>query len=150
MHPRWTRKLLSERDFDAIARAVADAESHCAADIRVHLERRMPRGAQDAMARAREVFAALEMHRTTHRNGVLVYLALRDRKLAIVGDDGIHARVGDEYWAAIRDRMVEALKAGAPREAIVTAVREIGEALARWFPRRRGAVHQLDDDVTVS
>lgn len=109
----------------------------------------MPRGATDAMARARDVFAALEMHRTTHRNGVLVYLAVEDRKLAIVGDDGIHTRVGDDYWATICERMVQRLKAGAAREAIVTAVREIGEALARWFPPRRGAVHEFDDEVSL-
>ena len=81
------------------------------------------------MTRARQVFAALGMHRTTHRAGVLIYLAVEDRKLAIVGDEGIHARVGDEYWSAVRDAMVARntpIEAGRPSG--VPAVAGTGQA----------------------
>jgi uncharacterized membrane protein len=89
------------------------------------------------------------MHRTRHRNGVLVYLAVDDRKLAIVGDEGIHARVGDEYWARIRDLMVAHLRRGASRTAIVEAVEELGRALAAHFPRGRDDVDELPDGVST-
>ncbi len=152
-HPRWARRFLSEEDFDAIVQAVLAAEAETSAEIRVHLERRVhhERGQErvDALERARHVFAHLGMHRTAERHGVLLYLALEDRKLAIVGDEGIHGRVGDDYWARVRNLMLEKLKGAAPREAIVAAVHEVGRVLREHFPRQPEKPHELSDQVSV-
>ena len=152
-HPRWASRVFSRADLDAIVAAVRAAERRTAAEIRVHVERRVGHGARtqstDALARAREVFVALKMHETAARSGVLIYLAMEDRTLAIVGDDGIHGRVGDAYWHGVRDRMVERLRAGAARDAIVDAVAEVGAVLAREFPRRPDDVDELPDDVSL-
>ena len=148
-HPRWTRGLLSEADFDAIAEAIREAERTTSGEIRVHLERRLPRGVTDALARAREVFTRLGMHRTAERHGVLIYVAVEDRKLAIVGDEGIHARTGDDHWASVRDLMVERLRANAPRDAIITGVTTVARELARHFPRRPDDKNELTDEVSV-
>src|SRR5262249_26316728 len=98
-HPAWARRFLSEPDFDVIAGAIRAAESRTSAEIRVHLERRVPRRLfrrrHDVLARARQVFRRLGMHRTADRHGVLIYVAVMERRLAVVGDEGIHARVGD-------------------------------------------------------
>lgn len=151
--PAWTRRLLSEADLDAIVQAVREAERRTAAEIRVHVERRVAHGllrrSRDPMARARHVFATLGMHRTAHRAGVLIYLAVIDRKLAIVGDDGIHARVGDEYWLGVRDGMIERLRAGSVASALVWAVAEVADPLARFFPRSPDDVDELSDDVSL-
>jgi uncharacterized membrane protein len=152
-HPRWADRVFSRADLDAIVEAVGAAERSTAAEIRVHVERHFAhgaaKGARDAMTRAREVFVALRMHETAHRAGVLIYLALEAHALAIVGDEGIHARVGDDYWAAIRDRMVARLRAGAPRAAVVEAVADVGAVLAREFPRRPDDVDELSDEVSL-
>jgi uncharacterized membrane protein len=152
-HPRWARRVFTEADLEAIATAVRDAERRTLAEIRVHVERRVAHGLRrrttDPMTRAREVFAALGMHRTTHRSGVLIYLAVEDRKLAIIGDDGIHARVGDEYWTDVRDRMVQRLRAATVADALVAAVTEVGVTLAQYFPRRPDDVDELPDDVSL-
>ncbi len=152
-HPGWARRVFTEADLDAIAAAVRDAERGTSAEIRVHVERRVGHGLRrrttDPMERARQVFAALAMHRTAHRAGVLVYLAIEDRKLAIVGDEGIHARVGDDSWTGVRDRMVERLRAGAVRGAVIGAVSEVGTSLARFFPRGPDDVDELPDDVSL-
>jgi uncharacterized membrane protein len=164
-HPRWVRALFSEDDLAAIAQVVAEAESATSAEIRVHLERRVPpeRGTARAevgpgaghaalpaaLRRARDVFALLEMHRTALRHGVLIYLALDDRQVAIVGDEGIHARVGDAYWPEIRDLMVERLRRGEACAAVVGAVRELAGPLARHFPRQPGDDNELSDSVSV-
>jgi uncharacterized membrane protein len=136
-HPAWVQQLFSAEDLDEIAVAVARAEARTTAEVRVHLERDMPRG-REALGRAQEVFRRLGMHKTRERNAVLVYLALGARKLAIVGDAGIHARVGDAYWTRLRDDMVRHLRAAEPRVAVVTAVDELGRALAEHFPRTAG------------
>jgi uncharacterized membrane protein len=151
-HPRWARTLLSDDDLAAVVEAVHAAEKGTSGEIRVHLERRVrrPRGAAlDALARAREVFAQLGMHKTARRNGVLIYLAVEDRKVAIVGDEGIHARVGDAGWERLRDVMVERLRRGEARAAVVEAVREVGSVLARHFRRENGDIDELSDEVSI-
>lgn len=151
-HPGWTRALFSDADLEAIAAAVASAERETSGEIRVHLERRLPRRrgeAPDALARATEVFTRLGMHATAERNGVLVYLAVEDRKLAIAGDAGVHARVGDEYWQRVRDAMVERLRRGEPRDAVLHAVADVGEVLRRFFPRRPDDRDELSNRVSL-
>ncbi|HEY7520897.1 MAG TPA: TPM domain-containing protein [Methylomirabilota bacterium] len=151
--PRWARRFFSGADLEAIAGTVNAVEERTAAEIRVHLERRVPRGrrapAGDALARARDVFLALKMHETRLHGGVLIYLAVDDRQLAIIGDEGIHARVDPGYWEAVRDRMLERLRGGAARDAVLQAVEEVGAVLAREFPRRPDDVDELPDDVSL-
>jgi uncharacterized membrane protein len=153
-HPRWTQALLSDADLEAIGAAVAAAERETSGEIRVHLERRLPRprgaAAPDALTRATEIFTRLGMHATAERNGVLIYLAVEDRRLAIAGDAGVHARVGDEYWNRVRDAMVDRLRRGEPRAALLHAVTEVGEVLRRFFPRRPDDRNELSDRVSLS
>ena len=128
------------------------SERETSGEIRVHLERRLPRRrgeAPDALARATEVFTRLGMDATAERNGVLLYLAVEDRKLAIAGDAGVHARVGDEYWQRVRDAMVERLRRGEPRDAVLHAVADVGEVLRRFFPRRPDDRDELSNRVSL-
>jgi uncharacterized membrane protein len=153
--PKWARKFLSEPDFDAITRAIRTAEARTSAEIRVHLERRVPRrrlfgSAPDVLSRAQHVFRRLGMHRTVERHGVLVYIAVEERRLAVVGDEGIHGRVGDRHWSHVRDLMVEILRENDPRRALERALDELGRALAQHYPRRPDDQNELSDDVTVT
>jgi uncharacterized membrane protein len=153
-HPGWTRQFLDEADFDAITRAIAEAESRTSGEIRVHLERRVPRRlfgrAPDVLVRARHVFHRLGMDRTAERHGVLIYLAIEERRLAVVGDEGIHGHVGDRHWHVVRDLMIERLRANAPREAIVRGIDAVGRALAEHYPRRPDDRNELSNDVSVT
>jgi uncharacterized membrane protein len=149
-HPRWTHRLLSDDDLEAIAAAVAAAERETSGEIRVHLERRLPRRSTDTLARAAEVFTTLGMQRTAERNGVLIYLAVDDHRLAIIGDAGVHAHVGDAYWQRVRDAMVERLRRGEARDAVLHAVTEAGLVLRRLFPRRPDDQNELSDRVSLS
>jgi uncharacterized membrane protein len=150
-HPRWTHALFSDDDLEAIAAAIAAAERETSGEIRVHLERRRPpeAGPGEPLARATEVFARLGMRATAERNGVLIYLAVDDHELAIAGDEGVHARVGAGYWERIRDAMVERLRRGEAREAVLHAVGEVGEVLRRCFPRRPDDRNELSDRVSL-
>ena len=151
--PRWLLRRLSADDLDAIRRAVGEAERATSAEIRVHLEPRVPHArlgrTLGPLDRAREVFTTLGMQATRDRNGVLIYVALVDRKLAVVGDEAIHARVGDAYWAAVRDRMVQRFSAGEARDAIVEAVGMLGTALAEHFPPRPDDADELPNRVSA-
>ena len=151
-HPRWAERLFSADDFTAMTEAVRRAEATTSAEIRVHLERRvhrLPLQRPDALRRARKVFAHLGMHLTAERHGVLIYLAVEDKKLAIVGDEGIHRHVGDAYWQAVRDLMVRHLSEGHALEAVLAGIAEVGRVLARHFPRRGDDQNELSDQVSV-
>src|SRR5262249_44150440 len=145
-HPRWVRKFLADADLEAIARAVAEAEAGTSGEIRVHLDARC-RG--EAMPRAIAVFERLGMSRTTLRNGVLIYLAIKDRKLAVIGDAGIHARVTAEYWERLKETLVADLRRERPRDGLVQAVRDVGEVLRRHFPRTPDDKNELTDQVSL-
>lgn len=138
---------MGETDLDAVARAVAEAERGTSAEIRVHLDDRCE---GDPMARAITLFERLGMHRTTDRNGVLIYLAVTDRKLAVIGDRGIHERVGEAYWRGVVDTLVGHLREDRSRDGLLAAVRDVGAALGRYFPRRTDDRNELPDDVSLS
>lgn len=145
--PRWIKRLLGDEDLAAVNRAIALAEAETSGEIRVHLEPRLP--ASDPLTRSRQVFTELGMHRTRERNAVLIYLAIADHHLAVLGDEGIHACVGDGYWDRLRDLMVERLRAGRTREALVEAVTEVGRTLRTHFPRRPDDTNELSDQVST-
>ena len=151
-HPRWAERLFRAEDFTAMTDAVREAEAGTSAEIRVHLERRvhrLPLGRPDALRRARKVFAHLGLHLTAERHGVLIYLAVEDKKLAIIGDEGIHRQVGDAYWEAVRDLMIAKLREGPALDAVLAGVAEVGRVLARHFPRRPDDKNELSDQVSV-
>lgn len=145
-HPRWLRRLLTPADLDTIADAVHAAEAGTSGEIRVHLDAAC---AGDPMRRAVEVFERLGMHRTAQRNGVLIYLAIEDRRLAVIGDEGIHAHVPGDYWERVARALVAHLKDGRLRDGVVAAVRELGEVLRRHFPRGRADRDELSDEVSL-
>jgi uncharacterized membrane protein len=145
--PAWVERVFTPSDLDVIATAVASAEGGTSGEIRVHFDQRSP---GDALAQARQLFRSLGMERTRQRNGVLLYLALEDRKFAVFGDEGIHAQVGPGFWDSVRDVLQRELRAGRPRVAIVAAVDEIGRVLAQYFPSRPDDTNELSDTVSVA
>jgi uncharacterized membrane protein len=145
--PRWVRPFLSPADLHEVARAVGEAEGRTSGEIRVHLDARCP---GDPLARAVELFERLGLTRTALRSGVLLYVAVEDRKLAVIGDAGVHQRVGPEYWDRLRAALVAHFREGRPRDGLVAAVREVGETLARHFPRAPDDRNELSDEVRLS
>ena len=145
-HPRWVRAFLAEADLDAVARALAEAEGRTSAEIRVHLDHRCP---GEAVARAVAVFERLGMHETAERHGVLIYVSVADHKLAVLGDQGIHTRVGQAYWEGLVEAVLAHFRAERPRDGLLHAVGEVGAVLSRHFPRRPDDVNELSDQVSI-
>ena len=87
------------------------------------------------------------MHKTSERNGVLIFLAPRAQKFAVIGDEAIHQKCGAEYWQNVVDRMREHFREERFSEAIVTGISEVGTALAAHFPKTAGSSNELPDDI---
>lgn len=145
-HPRWVRRFMNEADLEAVRGAVALAEAGTSAEIRVHLDHTCP---GDPMARAVAVFERLGMHRTTERHGVLIYVAVTDRKLAVIGDQGIHERVGEAYWQRLVADVMAHFREERPRDGFLHAVRDVAAALRQHFPRRPDDQNELRDEVSI-
>ena len=146
-HPGWVHSFASEADLEVVKDAIAIAEAGTSAEIRVHLERRC---GDDPMAQAVAAFERLGMHRTAERHGVLIYIAIEDRKLAVIGDQGIHERVGEAYWQGVVNAVITHFRMERPRDGMVHAVTELGAALGQNFPRRPDDVDELPNEVSIA
>lgn len=98
--------------------------------------------------RATQVFTELKMDKTQLRNGVLLYVALEDHKLAIIGDTGINSMVPADFWKNIKDKLVERFSHHEITEGICEAVLQAGEELKHWFPCQPDDVNELSDDIS--
>jgi uncharacterized membrane protein len=98
--------------------------------------------------RSKVLFFQLGMQKTDLQNGVLIYLAVKDRKFSIIGDKGIDANVPLEFWETIRDEMRPLLAKEEFGAGLALGVRRIGEALAIYFPYQRDDVNELSDELS--
>lgn len=129
---RKPHRFFRERERHWIVEAIRNAEARTSGEIRLHVEGRCP---GDPGLRARVLFAALGMHRTASRNGVLLYLAVRDRKFAVVGDEGIHRAVPERFWEEVVAEMECDFRAGLFFDGMCRTINRVGAELARHFPR---------------
>src|ERR1043165_7325016 len=98
-----TREFLSKLEHDRIVQALREAESKTSGEIRVFIQRGKLNA--DPLAAAQKKFHQLRMHSTRERNAVLIFVAPRVHKFAVVGDKAIHQKCGDEFWQRIVDGM---------------------------------------------
>ena len=146
----WRRKsthFFEHLEKSTIVGAIQDAEKRSLGQIRVHVHHGRSR---DPLADARRVFARLGMQKTAGRTGCLVFIAPADRVFAVIGDEGIHEKVGEGFWTEARDDAAARFAENQFTEGIVAAVAKIGDELARHFPRTGEAAktNELPDDVT--
>jgi uncharacterized membrane protein len=129
-----------------IVEAVQQTEQLTSGEIRVFVESRCRY--MDAMDRAAEIFFQLKMDQTRDSNAVLLYVAIKDRQLAVLGDAGIHRKVGDEYWNREVKEMIRAFNRDNYADGIIQCVKDIGNALHTFFPYDSQLdKNELPDDI---
>jgi len=145
--PFFRRKeFFSDAEKQQIVAAIQAAEKQTSGEIRVYVESRCKY--VDPRDRAAEVFAVLKMDKTVARNGVLLYVALKDRQLAVLGDQGIHEKVGNEFWQKEVRQILSDFNKANYAEGIAKVVGDIGEALRTHFPYDKdGDINELPDDI---
>lgn len=136
--------LSSEREL--IINAIRESEKRTSGEIRLYIESRCKY--VDPLDRAAEVFWSLKMDHTTDKNAVLVYVALKDHQFAIYADQGIYARVGQEFWQREVDAMSNHFRQMHYLDALLEVIKDIGEALTTHFPYDRETdKNELPDDI---
>ena len=142
-----TKEFLGKLEHDRIARAIATAEAKTSGEIRVFIQRG---NVPDAVSDARDQFERLGMTRTRERNAVLIFVAPRAQKFAVIGDRGVYEKCGQPFWEALTQAMRPHFQAQNFTDAIVHAVREAGQLLGQHFPRRPDDRNELPDTVLES
>jgi uncharacterized membrane protein len=140
-----TKTFLRELEHDRITGAIKQAEAKTSGEIRVFIQRGMLEG--DPVASAQRKFHELGMQKTKERNAVLIFVAPRAQKFAVIGDEGIHQKCGETFWQELVERMRRHFRNENFTEALVEAVEEAGKLLARHFPKTGGAENELPDQI---
>lgn len=140
--------LLTASDKQQLVEAIQLAEKNTSGEIRVFVETKL--GKVDALTRAKEIFFKNKMNETKERNGVLVYVAVNDKKIAIYADQGIYEKMGIEFWYTQVQEMTGHFKAMNYITGISTVVNEIGMALQNHFPYdRSNDTNELSDEIMI-
>ncbi|HEX4639792.1 MAG TPA: TPM domain-containing protein [Chthoniobacterales bacterium] len=140
-----THNFLRQIEHDRVTNAIKAAEAKTSGQIRVFLQR--GKFEEDALARAQQKFVQLGMDKTAERNAVLIFVAPREQKFAVIGDEGVHQKCGDQFWNDLVARMREHFLREDFTQALVEAIESTGDLLARYFPRTGPATNELPDEI---
>lgn len=143
--------LFSRIPFDKkqIEQAIAQLEQTSSAELRVYIERHLPQNCSN-LDRTLAIFNQLDMHKTAARNGVLIYVAYKDHQCSVIGDQGIHQFVGDDFWQQQCQLMIQHFKQRQYTQGIVAVIQQIGAELAAHFPIRADDVNELPNEVLIN
>lgn len=139
------RNQFTKEEKGQIVQAIKTAESLTSGEIQVHLENHCK---MDVMDRAAEIFAILKMHKTKLRNGVLFYMAIKDHKFAILGDEGINEIVPKNFWDEIKETMMLHFSQEHIIDGLVQGITMAGEALKENFPIQEDDENELPDEIS--
>lgn len=129
----------------SIQQAIANAELNTSGEIRIHLDSKCT---GDPVKAAIKVFEKLKMHQTELRNGVLFYLAVEDKKFAVIGDKGINEVVPLDFWDSIKDNMSNEFRREQFTVGVCQGIEMAGEKLKTHFPHQKNDVNELTNDIS--
>jgi uncharacterized membrane protein len=142
------RRHLGQEEEARLVAAIGRAEQGNRGEVRVHLEGRCAE--KDALVRAAQLFEKLGMRRTAQDTGVLLYVAVEDRKAAVFAGKGIHGAVQPGFWQEVVDTVAAGYRRGEPAQALVSAVERLGGLLREAVPGEDVAGNELPDAVSGS
>ncbi|GMN07098.1 TPM domain-containing protein [Croceitalea sp. MTPC5] len=138
-------EFLTTDEEQEIVDAILMAERHTSGEIRVHIE---ATAQIDHFSRAQQVFHFLKMDNTKDENGVLLYVAVADKKFVIYGDRGIDKAVPRGFWETTKEVIALHFKKGQFKQGIIEGVLKAGKELEKHFPWHHNDTNELDDAIS--
>lgn len=138
--------FLTKAEEQAIVEAIVLAEKNTSGEIRVHLEKKVK---GNSFERAIAVFNSLKMYETNERNGVLIYVAVKDKQFAICGDDGINKKVANDFWESTKNAIQSQFRTGQFAQGLVDGILKAGEQLKQHFPYQSDDSNELSNEISV-
>lgn len=139
------RNFFDQGEQQLLIDAIVQAELKTSGEIRLHIENLC---IGNELKRAQKVFTNLKMHETKERNGVLIYIATFSRKIAVIGDEGIHQKLGNEFWQKVVDELIKKFKENKKAEALAECIITCGEQLGKFFPRSNEDKDELTNTIS--
>jgi uncharacterized membrane protein len=139
------KDFFSTQEQEDIKQAIMNAELDTSGEIRIHIENNC---SEDVMDRAAFLFKQLGMNKTDLHNGVLIYLAVKNRRFAIIGDSGIHKVVPENFWNDIKANMLNHFRENRFTDGLVEAIAATGVHLKKHFPHHKDDVNELADEIS--
>lgn len=140
-----TEDFLTPTEEQEIVKAIALAEKQTSGEIRVHLEEKSD---LEPMERAKEVFLQLNMQQTDARNGVLFYVAVSNKKFAVLGDEGINKVVATDFWESTKEAVLNQFKTGNFKTGLIDGITEAGNQLKAHFPYQTDDENELSNEIS--
>lgn len=128
-----------------IVNAIVEAEKNTSGEIRIHIE---PSSNRPHFERAQEVFHLLKMDNTKEENGVLIYIAVTDKKFVIYGDKGINRAVPNNFWDNTKTILENHFKKGDFKQGIIEGILMAGKELETHFPWQHNNTNELSNEVS--
>jgi uncharacterized membrane protein len=120
-----------------IMASIRKAETGTSGEVRLYVESHCKATTQE---RTIAIFKKLKMYKTHERNGVLIYVAMKDKKFSIFGDEGIHQKLGYSFWTNEAATLKSFFEKSQYLEGVCQVVEDIGNILQINFPQ------STDDD----
>ena len=92
-------------------------------------------------------FYSSGLYKTRESNGIEIYLSCFERQVVVIGDRGIHARMGNAQWDEIRDTILRGIKGGKACDGICAAIERCGQILEKHFPFRHDDINELSNAI---
>lgn len=137
--------FLTAEEEQEVVSAILKAERKTSGEIRVHIETHTD---LEQMVRAQQVFHLLKMDNTKDENGVLIYVAVQDRKFTIYGDRGIDKVVPADFWNSTKDLIQRHFQQGRFKQGLVEGILKAGKELQAHFPWEHGDLNELSDEIS--
>jgi len=138
-------ELFGKNEEAQIEKAIEQAELNTSGEIRLHVENKCK---EQVLDRAAYIFDELEMQQTELRNGVLIYVAFQDRKLAVIGDAGINAAVPNGFWDQLKSNLVARFSRKEYIDGLEEAILKAGDQLKSFFPYQSDDVNELPNQIS--
>ncbi|MFM2225789.1 MAG: hypothetical protein RJA07_1991 [Bacteroidota bacterium] len=143
----FSKPHFSKAEKETIRVAIEQAETNTSGEIRVYVENKCK--PENVLDRAAECFYKLKMQNTELKNGVLIYIAIKDKKFAIIGDAGINKVVPLNFWDIEKQNMQSYFKSGKIIEGIAATVQQVGNQLQQFFPHQQDDKNELSDEMVI-
>ena len=138
------KKLLRVINREKVKAAIEKAEHQTSGEICVSVAPLFWGSIEKAADKA---FLRMGMTHTKERNGVLFFVVPSRRKFVVLGDQGIHDKVGQEFWDRVAAVLSEKFREGDFTGGLVRGIEEVGVQLSVHFPYTKGDTDELPDDV---
>jgi len=139
------RKLFQRLDGERIRETILEAEKRTSGEVRVSVAPFFWGRVRPVAERA---FRRLGMENTRLRNGILFFIVPARKRFVVLGDEGIHAKVGQDFWEGIAAVLAEHFRKGEFTEGLIAGIRAAADSLAVHFPYESVTdVNELPDDI---